>query len=194
MSGGQIKNDITHGTQHSEYMLTKQKRTRLRNRIWPYVVARKEFWNVPNAIHKCRKIANSDKEALHILICDHIGDFIYTMGYVQSLRVQTGYKRIILYVTEKFAKLLELYPDITGEVTILTPQKIYGLLLISSTWHGIHEYEKIDNLIVINPANAFSNGNFDYIVRYPNIIFQDCIRYGCLRLGKNSTFIPANFA
>ncbi|MCR4754408.1 MAG: hypothetical protein K5868_02640 [Lachnospiraceae bacterium] len=170
-------------------MISKAKRTKLRNRIWQYVTLRREFWNVPRAIKGCRKIARNDKDRLHVLICDHIGDFIYTMGYMDALLKQTGYANVTIYVTEKFASMTDLFPGYKGDIQVINRHELYNLLLIDSTWHGIQEYKRLDNLIAINPTNAFTCGEYGYIAKFHEIHFGDCIRYGCLHLKKDARFV-----
>lgn len=171
-------------------MLSRAGRTKLRNRIWPYVVLRREFRDVPRAIRHCRRIAESDTDCMHVLICDHIGDFIYTMGYLDALKKQSGYKHITIYVTRKFAKLIGLYPGKVDHVEVLDERSMNALLKMSTSEHGARVYQRINNLRIVNPANAFTIGNYDYIVGYPNIVFRNCICYGCLRLVSDDNFNP----
>ncbi len=172
-------------------MLSRSKRTKLRNRIWPYVVLRREFWNVPRAIRGCRKISESDRGCLHVLICDHIGDFVYTMGYMDALRKNTGYERISIYMTKKFAELAErLYPSKVDKIIVLDNRKLHSLLLIDSTWNGENKYKKLENLMVVNPTNAFTAESYEYIEKYPGMCFSDCIKYGCLNLTEDASFEP----
>ena len=124
----------------------------------------------------------------YIVICDHIGDFMITMGYLEAFKSRTGYKNITLCITKKFENLLAMYPTEKYEYRILPHRDIYRILALGSTNFGAHILKKLGNITLINPADAFVEDAFQYIMRYPFITLRDCIQYGCLNLDQKAYF------
>lgn len=142
---------------------------------------------VPIAILSCI-VFLPRKDTHYVVICDHIGDFAITMGYLKEFRCQNSYPHITVCTVPKFARLLSLYPNICDRVVKMEKKQLYRILRLSSTNFGAHALAKLGNITLVNPANAFTEEFFDYIARYPQIRFKDCIQYGCLGISPKAEF------
>lgn len=137
-----------------------------------------------------------EKKTHYIIVNDHIGDFILTMGYLDAFRKYHGYTHITLCITDKFTSLLYAYEKDIGPdaVKVLSRNKLYCLLNLGSTHFGSYLIEQIKKMTLINPANQFNGNNFRAAARYPNLTFCDCIRYGDMRLPEGVLLLPPDFS
>lgn len=142
---------------------------------------------VPRAAVYCSRILNN-RHTHYILICDHIGDFLITMGYLESYRKQNKLNHVTICCTKKFQILSSYYHDYFDEYIDIKPERLYRMMTLGTTDFGQHVINKLSNITMINPTNAFVERTFDYIARYPMVSLVDCIKYGCLKLDKNANF------
>lgn len=144
---------------------------------------------IPLSAFSCMTL-RKNKRSQYIVICDHIGDFVIAMGYLNAFRSHKNLEHISLCVTEKFVDLLDGYEPCWEDVIVLPPRKLYRMLELGSTDFGLHIAEKMPWLTLINPADAFIGDRFGTAVYYPQIAFADCIRYGCMKLPERPKFVP----
>ncbi len=137
-----------------------------------------------------------EKKTHYIIVNDHIGDFILTMGYLDAFRKYHGYTHVTLCITDKFASLLHAYEKDIGPdaVKVLGRNQLYCLLNLGSTHFGSYLTGQMKKVTLINPANQFTGNNFRAAVRYPNLTFCDCIRYGDMKLPETASFCSPNFS
>ena len=149
------------------------------------------IFRVPAAALYC-KLLLKNRQTHYIVICDHIGDFLITMGYLTAYK-QHNQKHITVCIANQLQELLNAYPFGWDQYVQLPSVKLYKLLTIGATNFGIHILKKFGNITLVNPADAFAEEAFQYIMRYPTITLKDCIQYGCLHLDKDASFFPPHF-
>ena len=88
-------------------------------------------------------------------------------------------------LTEYQKELINFYSYANSHIDTIDRRVLHYLLPITSSNWGQYVLERMNNITIINPANAFIGG-FNYISRYPNISLKACIQYGDLKLDKNS--------
>ena len=158
-----------------------------------YYNARYSLYEIPKGILKCRKKLNN-KNTHYVVICDHIGDFLISMGYMKAYREKNNIKHITICTTEKMIPLLKCYTCFFDEYKILGSMELYEILKIGSTKFGCRALLKMPNITLVNPGNAFVLEYFEYIKRFPNVSLHDCVKYGSLRLDKDSEFVLPKLA
>ena len=133
-----------------------------------------------------------DRHISHVVICDHIGDFVIAMGYLQEYRY-AGTEKTKIYVSPRMESLLPYFSKAFDEYQILEPKQLELLLGIGQTNFGQCFLDKKKNIYLVNPANAFVSDYFKYPVKYPGMTLQHCIKYGCLGLNRENRFVPPVF-
>lgn len=134
-----------------------------------------------------------DGNTHHIVICDHIGDFILTMGYLKAYRKKTGAQKIKVYIPPRMISLLKLYYGQFDCYEVYSVARLDFIFSAQRTFFGMSVFEKFPNIRLVNPANAFTSGFFRYPARFPDLTLIDCVKYGCLELNRNSEFVlPEN--
>jgi len=136
-----------------------------------------------------------DRTKHYIVICDHIGDFLISIGFLSEYRKKIPEKDIVIVSLPKFKSICHCLLS-TEEYYYKTVSSIFlhNIVRIGKTAWGQHVLLKIKNLTIVNPVNDFTFGEFDYIVQYPQISFVDCIKYGVLGLDENAKFTPPEFS
>ena len=56
------------------------------------------------------KVHIQKKDVYHLIICGHIGDFLYTMGYADAFQAEYGLEKLRVVSLEKFRGLAACYP------------------------------------------------------------------------------------
>ena len=154
-----------------------------------YRNGKRSLIEVPGSAASCFRTLNN-KNTQYVVVCDHIGDFLITLGYLKEFKERYHYDHITLCIAENLVEILDLYPKVWDTLLILKKRKLYQLLSLGSTNFGIHILNKLKNITLVNPADAFVEEDFANIIRYPTISFQDCIRFGCLKLQEKDLFHP----
>lgn len=135
-----------------------------------------------------RKIVKN-KEFDFLFICPHIGDFVISLGFLAEFRRQKNIRHLKIYGIEKFRELFLLYMSDSDEYIALDSVKLQSLLDLAQRREGAALLKRLGNVHFINPHNAFTEHFFEYPVRFPNLTFVDCIKYGCLGLDEKSEFL-----
>lgn len=153
-----------------------------------YDNAKYSIYEVPKGILKCKKKLGN-VHTHYIVICDHIGDFLITMGYIKAYREKNNIKHITICTTQKFIPLLKKYSEYFDAYKILDTQELYKILRIGSTKFGCRALLKMPNITLVNPGDAFVLECFEYIKHFPNVSLHDCIKYGIFHLEKEEEFV-----
>lgn len=153
-----------------------------RNMVWSVI-------RVPYGAFYCIVLLRN-RSTHYVVICDHIGDFLITMGYLEAYRKEKELKHITICTTQKFVPFLLDNKFLFDDNLVLNSKRLYRILMLSSTNFGDHIVKKLGNLTIINPTNAFTEEGFVYLARFPHVTFGDCIKYGCLELQKDSEHRP----
>lgn len=121
------------------------------------------------------------KKYYDVVMCDHIGDFLYTIGYLRQFKQinRISYLRII--GTARLQDLVKLYPGIVDEYRTVGKFRLQMMLFPYRTSIGRMCFQYMKNVKVIEPSRDFVQ-QFDYVAAFPNLTLRDCIKYGILRL------------
>ncbi len=130
----------------------------------------------------------NNKKDINIVLCNHIGDIIFTLGYLEEYKLQKNVKNINLIGTNKWKNLVGLYPNIYNEYYTIKSFWLKILLYSAKREIGQSVYLKLKNVIFIDPGNNYTMG-YNYAVKFPNSNLKDCIKYGCLNLEADSKFL-----
>ncbi|MCD7908065.1 MAG: hypothetical protein LUH04_10375, partial [Clostridium sp.] len=117
------------------------------------------------------------KHTHYIIICDHIGDTLIALGYIPAFCKKYNIKKYKIVLTEYQKELINFYSYANSHIDTIDRRVLHYLLPITSSNWGQYVLERMNNIMIINPANAFIGG-FNYISRYPNISLKACIQYG----------------
>lgn len=129
-----------------------------------------------------------NKYTHYVVVCNHIGDTLLTLGYLQTYKRKNNIEHMTFVTTKGMAPLAECYKQILDDVMIKR-EKSMGLILDSGKTNlGSHVIKRIKNITIINPENAFVDEFFLYPARFPMLSLKDCIKYGELELGENAVF------
>lgn len=127
------------------------------------------------------------KNRHNIIICEHIGDIIYTLGFLKSFRQNKSGNQICVITTKKWMDLLELYPDSYDSIIIIHHWKLKLLLLLKHYQLGQFLVKKVNDVTIVDPGNDFVLG-YEYARKYPKMNLKDCIKYGSLELSDNAVY------
>lgn len=127
------------------------------------------------------------KGTYDIIICPHIGDFLYSVGYINAFVAEKKITNVRIICIKKYESLFQLYSNLNCEYYGIEKKKLDFLLLANTCQIGQRLFLLMGNNLVIEPANAFVLGN-EYVKRYPHFNLRLCIKYGSFQLAENSPF------
>lgn len=128
----------------------------------------------------CVYTAIRKKGCSDILICDHIGDFLYTVGYLKAYKQVNGIMRLRVISTERFSVLEKYYPGAFDEYKVVSKRRLKWLLFPYHYRLGRQAYQGM-GVKVVEPASDFAD-RYEYVTPFPGLTLKDCICYGVLRL------------
>ena len=127
----------------------------------------------------------------YVVICDHIGDFVLTAGYLHEFKKSLRSDTVTLVTIGKFKPLFDMYQfNKSYRFQSVFQPFLHLLMSMGKTAWGQRALLKFANVTIINPVNDFTTGTFDYISRFPHITFKDCIKYGLLKLPASAKYTP----
>lgn len=131
-----------------------------------------------------------------IVMCDHIGDFLYTIGYLRQFKQINHISHLRIIGTTRLQNLVRLYPGIVDEYRTVGKFQLQIMLFPYRTSIGKTCFQCMKNVKVIEPSRDFVQ-QFDYVSAFPNLTLRDCIKYGILRLPEEVQMelpcVPDNF-
>lgn len=127
------------------------------------------------------------KGACHLVICDHIGDFLYTMGYVRAFCSQRKIQNLRIIGTGRFRELAGLFPVTGCEYHAVSGHLIHLLCIADRYVSGRQLFRSWDDFYLVEPANGFLEG-FDFAGHFPQMNLKSCICCGSLKLRPESPF------
>ena len=133
------------------------------------------------------KLFIKQKNCYTIVICPHIGDFLYTVGYGNALIKEKQIHTLQIVSVSKFQPLIELYPDFQCQYRSISEHCINLLLTANRYESGQKIFKNMQNISIVEPGTGFLLG-FDYAKRYPDLTLKDTIRFGSLELSSKSVF------
>lgn len=127
----------------------------------------------------------------NLIVCDHIGDFLFVMGYARAFQAQKHIKKLRIVSTEKFRELAAMYPKLDCEYCAVSKRQLRLICTANRYVLGQQLFASWNDNCVVEPADGFLQG-FDYARRFPGLHLKECICYGALGLKENSSFdMPA---
>jgi ADP-heptose:LPS heptosyltransferase len=148
-------------------------------------------WRVPIAFWLSFRILKR-KDTHYVIVCNHIGDFIITVGYLKEFKKQHNIHHLTLCSTQKLIDLARQYNDTIDDTVTLEKRILEKLLYMGSTKFGRHIVNEMGQVTLVNSADAFLDDFFKYPSRFPQLTLKDCICYGDLNLNAESIFVPLN--
>ncbi len=133
------------------------------------------------------------KSTHYMVVCDHIGDTLLCLGYINAYRNQHGIKHLTFVTTESMTSIVEGYEQFLDSIIFFPKKRLRLILDAGKTNFGGHVIEKLKGVTIINPENAFTSEFFLYPSRFPMMSLKDCIKYGELHLENDASFIVPYF-
>lgn len=152
-------------------------------------IAGRYFVKIPAGMLMVKSFRTGDTDA-HLAICDHIGDFLITLGYLDAFKVQNGYRGITLYVTPKMKKLAQRYLSRNDRIVCLSRRKLDYLLYLNTSHFTSTWVEKQKNVWLMEPAGRFTDNHFSMMLYFPGMTFRHLVQYGFLHLPDSAVFKP----
>lgn len=129
----------------------------------------------------------------NLIVCDHIGDFLFVMGYAREFQKQKHIEKLRIVSTGKFRELAEMYPELNGRFCGISKRKLHLLCTANRYVLGQQLFASWKDNCVVEPAGGFQQG-FDYARRFPGLHLKECICYGELGLKEHSQFDIPTYA
>lgn len=125
------------------------------------------------------KVMLAKNEVCNVIVCDHIGDFVYTMGYINALKREKRIQTIRIISTNRMQQLLELYPNVSCEFKAISSRWLHIMEIADRYNMGKTAFQSFgDNYFVI-PANWFLLGS-EGAKRCESNSLRKCIKSYCL--------------
>lgn len=127
------------------------------------------------------------KGIYNLVVCDHIGDFIYTMGYAQAFCSKNHIKKLRIVSTERFRGLAGLYPAKGQEFLAVSARWLHLLCIANRYVSGRQLFLQWNDCCIVEPAAGFVSG-FAFAKQFPALNLKNCICCGSLNLSEDSRF------
>ena len=129
-------------------------------------------------------MAVRDRGCYDVLMCDHIGDFLYTAGYLRAFKRTNRIRRLRVVGTARLESLARFYPGVIDEYRVVGKRRLQLILSAYRTWIG-RQYYMAAPVSVIEPSRDFVR-QFAYVETFPNLTLRGCIQHGILRLSEEA--------
>lgn len=147
--------------------------------------------DTPEALWRLKKLCRK-RDTHYMLVNDHIGDVVITLGYLRAYKKEKAIKHLTLVIAEKFKEYAGYYSDDYDQLITISSNELVRICLSNLTRYGLYRVKKeFPNVTLINPADAALLG-FDYFKNYQNITLLEMIRQGCLQLSVDADFRAFN--
>lgn len=120
-----------------------------------------------------------------IMVCDHIGDFVYTIGYLNTFKEINHIPHLRIVCTRRLLDVAWLYPKAADEYKVVSNKYLQLMLFPYRTSFGRLCYRHIKNIKIIEPSRDFVQ-QYEYVFAFPNLTLKDCIKYGILKLPEEA--------
>ncbi len=129
----------------------------------------------------------------NLIVCDHIGDFLYVMGYARAFQAQKQIRKLRIVSTGKFQEIAEMYTKLDCGFCGISKRQLHLLCIANRYVLGQQLFASWKDNCVIEPANGFQQG-FEFARRFPGLHLKECICYGALGLKEHSQFDLPSYA
>lgn len=126
----------------------------------------------------------------YLVICDHIGDFVIAMGYLDAFMQAHGIESLVVYVTPKMAELARRYTRPGVQIACLDRRRMDWVLYLNTSHHTTEWVQKRHNLWLMETAGHFNDKEFGFILHYPDMTLRSLIQHCCLQLPGDAVFRP----
>lgn len=133
------------------------------------------------------------KGVYDVVVCSHIGDFLFAAGYAGALKEEKHIAKLRLLGDKKFEKLLAFYPELECSFQALDQHRLQAVLDANRTRIGRAVFHTLGFVSVVEPANGFIDGAA-YAFRFPELNLRKCVKYGSLGLSENAGFVLPYYA
>lgn len=131
------------------------------------------------------KVRLKETGVYNLIICEHIGDFIYAMGYLRAFQKEKQIKKLRVVSTAKFQGLAKLYAQ--DAYFAISKRWLHILCIANRYVLGQELFAGWKDNCVVEPANGFTKG-YEFAKQFPQLNLKDCIRYGVFGLSEKSAF------
>lgn len=138
------------------------------------------------------KKAIQNKASFQLIVCNHIGDFLFTLGYADAFRKQHQLEHVTIVAAEKFRELFTLFHLDHIAFRPISDTWLKRMEEVNCYVSGKLAFRHLGDLLFIAPANDFVMG-FDYalsISKMTNFTLKDLLQYGNLELDAAAEYIP----
>lgn len=124
------------------------------------------------------------KNSFHIIVCNHIGDFIFTMGYVKAYKEQNHLSQITIIAAQKFEPIFERYQLENISFCACSTGWLNRFEEVDRYVSGRLMYRSLADVLMIAPGNNFIMGYHSIlpIVNITGLTLRDLLAYGNMRL------------
>ncbi len=153
-----------------------------------YTETRLLLKDTPEAVRKLKRIVRS-KDYHYVIVNDHIGDVVITLGFLDAFRKKRGIKKLALVVEKKFERIVQNYSEYFEKLITVDGAFFKRLSLLGASRYGNWIlYFRYSNVTLLNPADEMMHG-FDYFWRFPEVNLASTIKYGCFKLNQDDLFV-----
>lgn len=132
----------------------------------------------------------SDKKKDYLVICDHIGDFLITMGFLDSFKAYHDICHLTIYVTPKMESLAHRYMASDDQLVCLKRKKLDRVLYLNTSHFTTEWVRKRGNIWLVEPAGHFNDKDFGFLLSFPEMNLRRVIQLGCMKLPEQAAFRP----
>lgn len=130
------------------------------------------------------------KNTFHLIVCNHIGDFMFAMGYVNEYREQNHLSEITIIGAPKFKEIFDRYQFDRAMFCACSGRWLKRLEEVNQYVSGRMMYRYLADVLVIAPGN-------DYVMGYSAILpladqmgftLKDLLAYVNMQLSMNAYY------
>ncbi|HAE42896.1 MAG TPA: hypothetical protein DCG34_08285 [Clostridiales bacterium] len=130
-----------------------------------------------------------EKNTCYVVPCPHIGDVLFTFGYLNAYKNKNNIKRLVVVCTKSFKELAQMYPDDVDDIFVVSDYVMNLILSVDASYFYALILKKLSHVLIIVPPNHF-RGDFSEISRFPGVTLIGSIKYGILGLEEKDSFAP----
>lgn len=130
----------------------------------------------------------NDQTRAHLFICDHIGDFLVAMGYLDAFKAAHHLPAVTVYVSPKMVPLAERYLGEDDRAEALAPLKLKWVLSLNGSRKTADWVAERGNIWLVEPGANITDGRFRFFLDFPGTTLRHLIQFGCLHLPEDAAF------
>lgn len=132
------------------------------------------------------------KDSFKLIICNHLGDFLLTMGYADAFRKQKQLEHVTIVAAEKYREIFEMFHLEHTAFQSISDTWLKRMEEVNCYVSGKLAYGHLGDLLFVAPANDFVMG-FEYalsISKVTNFTLKDALQFGNLGLDASAEYAP----